>query len=202
MAATARPRAIGSEARSRCCKAGWRRCGSGRRRLSRPASERVTRSASPSMISRRPGQCAAISSSAPSARASRSTAITFARPFREQRAGEAARTGADFDHGDAGERPCRAGDLPGQVEVEQEVLAERLARLKPVRRDHFAQARQAVRGQRLRRPEARRRGLEGLSRTRRAGRTSGPSVETRRFAPLLGMREAVRLLIASIGRRA
>ena len=99
----------------------------------------------------------------------------LARALREQRAGEAARTGADFDHRDALERAASAGDLPGQVEVEQEVLAERLARLEPVRRDHFAQARQAVRGQRLRR-------LEGLSRTRRAGADLWTILETRGFA--------------------
>ena len=103
-----------------------------------------TLSASPSMISNRPGQCAAISASAPSARASRSIAITFCGAFREQRAGEAAGSGADLDDGDACERPRGAGDFAGEVEVEQEILAQRLAGLKPMRRDHVAEARQAV----------------------------------------------------------
>ena len=69
------------------------------------------------------------------------------RAFREQRAGEAAGTGTDLDDGDARERPGRAGDLSGQVEVEEEVLAERLAGVKPVRRDDVAQRRQAVGGE-------------------------------------------------------
>ena len=100
----------------------------------------ATRSASPSMISSRPGQCAAISASAPSARASRSIAITLLGALRQKRAREPARAGADLDHGDARERARGAGDLPGEVEVEEEVLAERLAGVKPMRRDHFAQA--------------------------------------------------------------
>ena len=67
--------------------------------------------------------------------------------LRQKRARQAAGTGPDLDHGDACERPGGAGDLSGQVEVEEEVLPERLAGFEPVRRDHFAQARQAVRGE-------------------------------------------------------
>ena len=37
--------------------------------------------------------------------------------------------------------------ISGEIEIEEEVLPERLASVKPVRRDHFAQARQAVRGE-------------------------------------------------------
>ena len=47
--------------------------------------------------------------------------------LRQKRAREAAGAGPDLDHGDACERPRGAGDLSGQVEVEEEVLAERLA---------------------------------------------------------------------------
>ena len=55
------------------------------------------------------------------------------RPLRQKRARQAAGAGSDLDHGDACERPGGAGDLSGQVEIEQEVLAERLAGVKPVR---------------------------------------------------------------------
>src|SRR6202042_731585 len=64
--------------------------------------------------------------------------------LRQERACQAAGAGAHLDNGNARQRPRRAGDLPGQVEIEEEVLAERLAGLEPVRRDHFAQAWQAV----------------------------------------------------------
>src|SRR5262249_61014167 len=43
----------------------------------------------------------------------------------DERAREAARSGPDLDHVHAVERPGRARDAGGQVEVEQEVLAER-----------------------------------------------------------------------------
>ena len=44
--------------------------------------------------------------------------------FQEQRAREAAGTGADLDHGAALERAGGAGDATRQVEIEDEVLAE------------------------------------------------------------------------------
>ena len=62
----------------------------------------------------------------------------------EQRAGQAAGAGADLEHVAGGEVAGAAGDLGGQVEVEQEVLAERLARREAVRGDDLAQRRQAV----------------------------------------------------------
>ena len=67
--------------------------------------------------------------------------------LRQKRAREAPRAGPDLDHGDARERPRGASDLSGQVEIEEEVLAQRLAGVKPVRRDHVAERRQPVRGE-------------------------------------------------------
>ena len=52
----------------------------------------------------------------------------LARALREQRARQAAGAGADLDDGDAVERPGGARDAAGQVEIEQEILAERLLR--------------------------------------------------------------------------
>ncbi len=69
------------------------------------------------------------------------------RPLREKRARQPAGAGSDLDHGDAFERPGRPGDSAGQVEIEQEVLTERLAGLKPVRGRHLAQRRQSVHGE-------------------------------------------------------
>ena len=65
----------------------------------------------------------------------------------EQRARQAAGAGADLDNGDAVQRPGGARDAAGQVEVEEEVLAERLFRREAVRRDDLAQRRQAVGGE-------------------------------------------------------
>ena len=48
--------------------------------------------------------------------------------FGEQRARQPARARADLDDGDAVERAGGARDAAGQVEIEQEVLAERFAR--------------------------------------------------------------------------
>ena len=59
-------------------------------------------------------------------------------------------TGADLDDGDAFERARRAGDLGRQVEVEQEILAERLAGVEAMARDDFPQRRQSVGGERHR----------------------------------------------------
>ena len=68
-------------------------------------------------------------------------------PFRalsEKRARQAARTRADLDDGDAGERPARPRDARGQVEVEQEVLAERFLRREPVALHDLPQRRQRI----------------------------------------------------------
>ena len=71
----------------------------------------------------------------------------LSRAVGEQRARQAAGAGADLDHGDALQRAARAGDAAGQVEVEEEVLAERFLRGEAVRGDDFAQRRQAVGGE-------------------------------------------------------
>ena len=62
----------------------------------------------------------------------------------EERAGEAAGAGADFHHRRAGERLRAADDPAGQVEVEQEMLAESLPGAEPVPGDHLAERREAV----------------------------------------------------------
>ena len=64
--------------------------------------------------------------------------------FEQQRPGEAAGAGAYLDDGDLFERPRRAGDAPGQVEIEQEVLAEAFLGGEPEVADHLAERRQAV----------------------------------------------------------
>ena len=58
--------------------------------------------------------------------------------LRQKRARKSPRAGPDLDHDDPCERPRGAGDLAGQVEIEEEVLAQRLAGAQPVRRDHVA----------------------------------------------------------------
>ena len=58
------------------------------------------------------------------ARSSRSMAMTRLRAFRQQRARQPARPGADFDHGYAVERAAGARDARGEIEIEQEILAE------------------------------------------------------------------------------
>ena len=70
------------------------------------------------------------------------------RALRQQRAGEAAGAGADLHHHYALQRPGGARDAAGQIEIEQEILAERLARIEPERGDDLAQRRQAVLGER------------------------------------------------------
>ena len=62
----------------------------------------------------------------------------FLRALGEQRAGQAAGAGADFDDDDACKRAGGARDPSGQIEIEQEILAERLARIEAVRGDDFA----------------------------------------------------------------
>ena len=64
--------------------------------------------------------------------------------FGEQRAGEAAGPGPDLDHGHAVERTGGAGDARGQIEVEQEILAERFPGGQTVAADDLAQRRQIV----------------------------------------------------------
>ena len=62
----------------------------------------------------------------------------------EQRAREAAGAGADFDHGHAGERAGGAGYAGGEIEIEQEILAERFLRAQIVSFDHLSQRREVV----------------------------------------------------------
>ncbi len=84
------------------------------------------------------------------------------RPLGEQRAGQPARAGADLDHRGMVERPGGAGDAPGQVEIEDEILPEAAARRDAVAGDDLAQRRQRagigrcheVRAQRFRRRAA------------------------------------------------
>ena len=47
--------------------------------------------------------------------------------FGEQRARQPAGSGADLEHRDAFERAGGARDAAGEIEIEQEILAERLA---------------------------------------------------------------------------
>ena len=63
---------------------------------------------------------------------------------RKQRSRETARTRSHFDDGNALERSRRARDPAGEIEIEQEVLAERLARRQAVPADHLAQRREFV----------------------------------------------------------
>ena len=62
----------------------------------------------------------------------------------EERTREAAGAGADFDHGHAGERAGGAGDAGGEIEIEQEILAERFLRAQIVPFDHLSQRREVV----------------------------------------------------------
>jgi hypothetical protein len=66
----------------------------------------------------------------------------MARPGGEERPRQPAGTGADLDDGGLVERPGGAGDAAGQVEIEEEVLAERFARPDAVPGDDLAQRRQ------------------------------------------------------------
>ena len=65
--------------------------------------------------------------------------------FEEQGAGEAAGTRPDLDDCDPFERPRRAGDAPGQIEIEQEVLPEAFLCRQSERADDLAKRRQSVR---------------------------------------------------------
>ena len=71
----------------------------------------------------------------------------FLRAVRKQRPRQAAGARADLYDGDALQRAAGAGDAAGQVEIEQEILAERFLRRKPVRGDDLAQRRQTVGGE-------------------------------------------------------
>ncbi len=62
----------------------------------------------------------------------------------EQRPGQPAGTGADLDDRDPGKVARRTRDAGGQVEVEEEVLAERLVRGQAMAGDHLAERRQIV----------------------------------------------------------
>jgi hypothetical protein len=64
------------------------------------------------------------------------------RPFEQQGAGEATRPGADLDGRALIERRGRAGDAAGQVEVEQEMLAEAFAGVEAMAGNRLAQRRQ------------------------------------------------------------
>ena len=56
----------------------------------------------------------------------------------QQGAGQPAGTGADLDHGPALERPCQPDDLPGDVQIQQKMLAEALLRQQAVGVEGFA----------------------------------------------------------------
>ena len=77
----------------------------------------------------------------------------LSRALREQRARQASRPGSDFDDDDAGQRSRGARDPTRQIEVEQEILSQRLPGVQAVRGDDLAQRREAVVGQRH--PESR-----------------------------------------------
>ena len=65
-----------------------------------------------------------------------------ARAFGEQRARQSARARADLDHGRAVQGTGGARDAAGEIEIEQEILAERFLGGKTVPPDHVAQRRQ------------------------------------------------------------
>ena len=65
---------------------------------------------------------------------------------RDERAGEPARPRPDLDHVHAVERTGRAGDARREIEIEQEVLAERFLGGETVPADDLAQRRQVVHG--------------------------------------------------------
>ena len=64
---------------------------------------------------------------------------------RQQRAREAARSGADFQHGHACKLARCARDAAGEIEIEQEILSQRFFGDETVPANDFAQRRQAVR---------------------------------------------------------
>src|SRR3954469_19402894 len=66
------------------------------------------------------------------------------RAEREQRPSQPARPRPDLDHGDALQRPRAAGDLRREVQVQEEVLAQRALGREVMVSDDVAQRRQAV----------------------------------------------------------
>ncbi len=62
----------------------------------------------------------------------------------QQRAGQRTGPGANLEDERALQRPRRAGDPVGQVEIGEEVLAERSARAQMMPRDHLPQRRQRL----------------------------------------------------------
>ena len=68
--------------------------------------------------------------------------------LRKERARKPSRARPDLDDRYARERTGGAGDPPGQVEIEKEVLTERFSGIQSVRGDDLAQRRQSVRRQR------------------------------------------------------
>ena len=103
-------------------------------------------SASPATISRRPGYRSAISASAAIARSSRSTAITRRAPAASSARVSPPGPGPISTTVQAVERARRARDARGQVEIEQEILAERFLGAETVSPDHLAQRRKIVDG--------------------------------------------------------
>ena len=128
-------------ARLRCCRADWRRCGSGPDRVrTRVEGERVARrrcragrdSAAAISCERGDGALVALDRDDPGG------------AERQQGARQSAGAGTDLQHRDAGERSRRPGDACGEVEIEQEILAERFLGDETVPANDFAQRRQAV----------------------------------------------------------
>src|SRR5437762_14212841 len=64
--------------------------------------------------------------------------------FGEKRARQSSRSGADLQHRDAIDWTGSARNASGEIEVEQEILTERLAGGKFVATDDFAQRRQSI----------------------------------------------------------
>ena len=137
-----RRRASAAAARCRHCRAGWRR--HARRR--RPRRSRRSCSASPSIRRSWPGNSACSSASAGRQRRSRSTATTFAPASSRARVSPPG-PGPDLVDGLPVERAGDGGDPGEQLAVEDEILAERLARLQPVAGDDVAQRLGRVRHQ-------------------------------------------------------
>src|SRR6266567_6727392 len=63
---------------------------------------------------------------------------------RQQGSGQSARPRPDLDHGDVFERGGGAGDAGREIEIEQKVLPERLARAEAVAADEIPQRRQRI----------------------------------------------------------
>lgn len=117
----------------------------------------------------------------------------MARAAFEERPRQPARSGADLDNRDGVERSGGARDAAGQVEVENKILTEPLARAELVARDDLAQRRQ------IGRPVAGRRGNAQAADARWAARRVAMSPASLRAAiklvglaaPLPAMSKAV-----------